>query len=192
MSYSKYDWSTLDNELIKICKNGKIEDIEEFSVINNIMISSVLWRVRKLGFRVKRVMPKLSESSNWRGGKLIDEKGYVRIYIGNGKYVKEHRLVMEKHLGRKLTKDEDVHHINESFEARSNNDISNLELKTKTEHTKHHLKGDKGYCVSFNKGSVRQWRLRMRNKADTKWVSFGLYETEEKALAVVEKYRKLK
>jgi hypothetical protein len=188
MGYFKHNWSLLDVELIRLCNVGKV-DINNFAVENSIPIGTVTWRIRKLGFKVIRFQPKMENSFNWKGGKLIDEKGYVRVYIGNGKYAKEHRLVMEKKLGRKLTKDEDVHHIDESFVARSNNDPSNLELKTKIEHTKHHLKGDKGYCISFNKASVRQWRLRIRNKADTQWISFGLYFTEEQALKVVEKLK---
>ncbi len=140
--------------------------------------------------------PKIGKDSpNWKGGRTKNTiTGYVLIYVGigkHGRYVAEHILVMEKHLGRKLKKNEIVHHKDESFEARSNNDISNLQLVTRSWHQKHHNK-TKGFCVSFNKGTRNSWRLRIRNKADTKWVSFGLYETEEKALAVVEKYRKLK
>lgn len=67
--------------------------------------------------------------------------GYLRV--SSGEYV--HRLVMEKHLGRKLNTDEHVHHKDGNV---LNNDISNLELVTNSTHrrlhTKHQLRNSKG------------------------------------------------
>jgi len=46
-------------------------------------------------------------------------------------YVREHRLAMEKHLGRYLKKNEIVHHIDGNG---LNNILSNLELMLKKDH----------------------------------------------------------
>jgi hypothetical protein len=77
-------------------------------------------------------------NNNWKGGKHHTKRGYIKIYIPEHPnniygYCYEHRLVMEKHIGRYLTEHEDVHHINE---IKSDNRIENLELLTSSEHSK--------------------------------------------------------
>lgn len=58
-------------------------------------------------------------------------------------YVREHRLIMEQHLGRSLRKDEVVHHIDHN---KLNNNILNLQLTTLSEHSRYHAKrGDTGW-----------------------------------------------
>lgn len=80
---------------------------------------------------------------SWKGGRLLT-RGYIRIYApehpycNNNGYVREHRLVMEYYLGRYLTNDEVVHHID--FDPK-NNDIDNLHLfNSDSEHTAYHMK----------------------------------------------------
>jgi hypothetical protein len=63
------------------------------------------------------------------------ENGYKVLYAGNGNGIKEHIKIMEYHIGRKLLKNECVHHINEN---RLDNRIENLQLCTRGEHSKIH------------------------------------------------------
>lgn len=70
-----------------------------------------------------------------------DKRGYKWLYIyENGKRVarREHRVLMEAHLGRKLEPWELVHHKDGDT---ANNTISNLELMEWGKHTSEHHKG---------------------------------------------------
>lgn len=74
----------------------------------------------------------------WKGGRKIRRDGYVLVVAPEGHpypadtheasnlaYILEHRLVMEKHLGRYLDPEEVVHHKDKNP---SNNSLDNLEL----------------------------------------------------------------
>ena len=81
----------------------------------------------------------------WKGGFWINKAGYKIIEfkrLGEVFREREHRLIMEEHLGRRLKEFEDVHHINGD---KLDNRIENLELMTKSEHAKLHQRGGDPY-----------------------------------------------
>lgn len=61
--------------------------------------------------------------------------GYVVVKTGIRKWELEHRLIMERVLGRKLTTDEHVHHING---VKWDNDPRNLQVLSNAEHQRLH------------------------------------------------------
>lgn len=77
-----------------------------------------------------------SKHWNWKGGFNYSSQGYIQVNVGIRKRKLQHRLVMEKHLGRELLKSEQVHHINGD---KTDNRIENLQVLSASEHTKLHL-----------------------------------------------------
>jgi len=122
-------------------RNLTFKQIAEKFRISNRRISQILKSekvVLKVGFQGphsensrKKMGLKLSKHPHWKGGKSITGSGHILIkrpdhpFPDRQGYVLEHRLVMEKHLGRYLKRSEVVHHINDNP---SDNRLSNLML----------------------------------------------------------------
>ena len=91
------------------------------------------------------VAPRGDKHPCWKGGRTKNNQGYFFLYAEGHPHaqpttgrVAEHRLVMEKKIGRYLTPDEEVHHING---IRDDNRIENLQLMDGGEHARLHAIG---------------------------------------------------
>lgn len=138
----------IDN-IIQLYKSGYSQ--KKIGTLYNLQqctISSLL-KKNKINTRYN----KGENHSNYKGGRLLTSGGYILVLLDNNdpyycmtnslSYVLEHRLVMAKFLGRPLTKNETVHHIDGD---RTNNKIDNLQLR--------HGKHGKGTCYKcLNCGS---------------------------------------
>jgi len=106
---------------------------------------------------------------NWRGGKFKDSQGYIEVSEcllskkqkdlfkpmlrsrkNHSSYILEHRLIMARHLGRPLLKNEVVHHLN-GF--KDDNRWSNLLLLESRKHFQ--------YIPILNK-KIRELELKIR------------------------------
>lgn len=78
---------------------------------------------------------------NWNGGVTYHNEGYRMLFrpehpnCNQRGYVYEHRLVMEKKLGRYLHTDEVVDHLNGN---KTDNTLKNLFLTNQPEHMRRH------------------------------------------------------
>ena len=84
--------------------------------------------------------------------------GYIYIKVGL-QFIPEHRLVVEEFLGRTLTKEEVIHHLDSN---RINNELDNLMLfNTQKEHASFHRKIKQ---FGYTRPILRQIENRWQNE----------------------------
>jgi hypothetical protein len=93
---------------------------------------------------------KLAHGERHAKGTTLKPDGYVEYTRGPNKFRSVHVVAMEQRLGRHLTPDECVHHIDGD---RSNNDPNNLALVTRSGHTRLHRYEEKLSGKQTKRGS---------------------------------------
>lgn len=114
------------------------------SLIGKPNTSKTKFKKGQTSFNKGKKLPKTSREKHgmWKGGRTQKDVGYILIKLADHPfcdsqgYIREHRLVMEKHLGRYLDPKEVVHHINRK---KDDNQLENLILfSSNAEHLNYH------------------------------------------------------
>jgi len=98
------------------------------------------------------------QAHNFKGGHR-HSAGYIMDYGDDRELYLQHRLVVEKFLGRKLRRSEVVHHINGD---RTDNRIENLQLMNQSEHLKLHQMEEK-------MGDSEEYSQKKRHASQVRW-----------------------
>ena len=122
------EWKIYYEGICKRCKNPLVDPRKRVNYCTQTCANRAICKFGK-------------DHRRWKGGKAFIGAGYVLILVSRNprKYVFEHRLVMEKQIGRKLFDNEVVHHING---IRADNRPENLIVMTRQTHIIEHRPGD--------------------------------------------------
>lgn len=136
---------------------GRVPKVKLNCIVCRKEFEDTPYRVEKRGRRFcsQRCFQKYEVGKNnpaWKGGRITNFHRYIFILTNTG-YIAEHRLVMEKYLGRRLLSSEIVHHKNGN---RKDNRIGNLVIVTRSEHNKI----DKGIKKGHLKKGNKLWKKR--------------------------------
>ena len=85
----------------------------------------------------QKIRDAIASRSELFAGVSLKPNGYMEITRGDSKFKSLHRHIMEKHLGRSLSRGECVHHIDGD---KLNNRIENLSVMSRSEHASLHAK----------------------------------------------------
>lgn len=137
-----------------------------------------VWQLlRRKGVKMRPCFrfPTGAKNIAWKGGKLLDKSGYILIrkpehpHAIHG-YVREHRLVMERKLGRFLKPGEVVHHKNKN---KRDNRPANLVL----------FSSNGSHLTRELKNRCPRWTPQGRQRLRRVWSNFKKYKIWRLGLA---------
>jgi predicted DNA-binding protein (UPF0251 family) len=156
------------DELLRLIDEANLSQ-REIAERLGVSLPTIERTLRRIGVKSNKGRGSPMEKNYfWNGGRTIDSDGYVLLkvpdhpFADNRGYVREHRLVMEEHLGRYLDPEEVVHHIDGNHQ---NNDIGNLELfQTNGKHLHHELTGQTPNYTPEGLQRMRENALRLNRQ----------------------------
>jgi hypothetical protein len=182
------------SEVIR-CVICSVEFVRLKKRIAAVIRKSGVWRCKPCATAIKNKAAARAFGST----RVHAKSGYVEEKTDHG-WVRQHRAVMERHLGRTLNDDEIVHHINGN---KQDNQLENLEIMLHGEHTVHHHHGAKRSQITCRRISENRRGIPNPQKLTTEEViaireayaiggtSYRLlaeqYGVSERAIAVVVK-----
>ena len=136
---------SIDQDRLRHMLDEAVLNMQQMAAALGVSVPTVTRTMRALGWKsVKGRGSPMEKNYFWNGGRMTDDDGYILVkkpdhpHANNNGYVREHRLRMEKKLGRYLTRREVVHHKDLD---RSNNELSNLELHASNgDHLREHMR----------------------------------------------------
>lgn len=135
------EFYTWEESLEEIASAHKLSERQAERYIVEVISYISGWRRKKRIFKHQLQHKGDGKQKRWqppKGAKRIDGPGYIQLFVGLGYsgarqdgWILEHRLVMQKKLGRPLHPWEKVHHIDRN---KQNNDELNLQVMSGVDH----------------------------------------------------------
>lgn len=136
--YKNKEVSTNSKQDLNFLYHGERLSGTAIGSIFGVSCDTILRRLNRYGIEARD--NKGENNPMWDGGVKYEDDGYKLIWVpehpnsNSQGYVREHRLVVERYIGRYLETEEVVHHINKD---RQDNRIENLQiLSSNSEHAK--------------------------------------------------------